>query len=103
MSLKQEKPGGRVIVALDFQTLPEAMGLAEQLREHVGGFKVGLEILSACGSSEVVSQLKKLDVQIFYDAKFNDIPNTVAGASRAVSDKGVWLFNVHVSAGRAAL
>lgn len=103
MSSHQDNSGGRVIVALDFQTLAEAVRLAELLREHVGGFKVGLELLSACGSDEVVSRLKKLDVRIFYDAKFNDIPNTVAGASRAVSDKGVWLFNVHVSAGRAVL
>jgi orotidine-5'-phosphate decarboxylase len=99
----QEIARKHIIVALDVPTLSEAVALTGQLQEHVHGFKVGLQLLSAEGSSEVVSALGRLGVRIFYDAKFSDIPNTVASASRAVSDKGVWMFDVHASAGRAAI
>jgi orotidine-5'-phosphate decarboxylase len=99
----QKRPGEYIIVALDVPVLRTAVDLAERLRDHVGCFKVGLELLTAQGSSEVISALKRLDVRIFYDAKFNDIPNTVAGASKAVSEKGAWMFTVHASTGRAAL
>jgi orotidine-5'-phosphate decarboxylase len=100
---KSKSATDRVIVALDVSTLEDALALAEELREWVGGFKVGLQLLSAQGSKNVVSELAKLRIPIFYDAKFNDIPNTIAGASKAVSDMGVWMFNVHASAGRAGL
>jgi orotidine-5'-phosphate decarboxylase len=36
---------------------------------------------------------------VFADVKFHDIPNTVAGASRALARLGVQLFNVHASGG----
>ena len=95
----------RTLVALDTDTAAGALDLARRLQGHVAGYKVGLELVNAAGFG-LLDDLKALaggDVKIFYDAKFHDIPNTVAGASRAAARRGVWMFNVHASGGSAML
>src|SRR6185369_7415393 len=39
----------------------------------------------------------------FFDGKFDDIPNTVAGASKAVAQLGVRFFDVHACCGEAGM
>jgi len=96
----------RLIVALDVPTEDEALSLVVQLREHVGLFKIGLELLSSAGVG-VVRKVSELGGAVFLDGKFHDIPNTVAGASRAATRLAVRMFNVHAMGGidmmRAAL
>ncbi len=93
----------RIIVALDVDSLDKAKSLVESLAPHVGCFKVGLELLTAVGAPKVVEFVHSLGGQIFYDGKFNDIPNTVGGAAKAVAGLNVKMFNVHASAGRKAV
>ncbi|OGZ35345.1 MAG: orotidine 5'-phosphate decarboxylase [Candidatus Portnoybacteria bacterium RIFCSPLOWO2_01_FULL_43_11] len=102
----------RIIVALDVATIEEAKRLAIQLYPYVGGFKIGLELITSEGGPEVVRHLDDVcgrfyfagmwegnPSQIFYDGKFMDISNTVAGAARAVTRLGVKMFNVHCLGG----
>jgi len=89
----------RIIVALDVPSLEEALKLVEELHPYVGYFKVGLELLTSEGPPKVVQAIKEKGGKIFYDGKFKDIPNTVAGASKAVAKLGVDMFNVHASGG----
>lgn len=93
------EPKDRIIVALDAPTLEEAAELTSMLRTHVGMFKVGLELLTWVGSVVVTRTFKDNGAKVFYDGKFMDIPNTVAGASKAVASLGVDMFNVHASGG----
>jgi orotidine-5'-phosphate decarboxylase len=93
----------RIIVALDVPTLDEARDVVRELAGRVGAFKVGLELLSAEGSRAVVEAIHETGCRVFYDAKFNDIPNTVAGAAKAVAKLGVWMFDVHASCGPQAI
>jgi orotidine-5'-phosphate decarboxylase len=106
----------RIIVALDISTIEEAKRLTIQLHPYVGGFKIGLELITREGGPEVVRHIDDVcsryyfagkwegnPSQIFYDGKFNDIPNTVAGAARAVTRLGVKMFNVHCTAGVEAM
>jgi len=93
----------RIIVALDVDSLDKAKSLVESLAPHVGCFKVGLELLTAVGAPKVVRFIHSLGGQIFYDGKFCDIPNTVAGAAKVVAGMGVKMFNVHASAGIEAM
>lgn len=98
-------PTSRILLPLDTDTADKALALASQLRDEVAGFKVGLELINAAGFG-LLDQLQVVagpDVKIFYDCKFHDIPNTVAGASRAAARRGVWMFNVHASGGSAML
>ena len=93
----------RILVALDFDNAADALALTRSLAGTIGGVKVGLELVNAAGF-DIFTQLMDVGAErIFYDAKFHDIPNTVAGAVRAASRRGVWMVNIHASGGAAML
>lgn len=89
----------RIIVALDVDSMEKAWELVGPLYDYVGYFKVGLQLLTSEGAPKVVKGIKERGGKVFYDGKFKDIPNTVAGASQAVAMMGVDMFNVHASGG----
>jgi len=89
----------RIIVALDVSTQDEAATLVKELAPHVGMFKIGLELTTAVGTPQIVRFLQDQGTEVFLDAKFKDIPTTMARASAAASRLGVTAFNVHASAG----
>ena len=89
-------------VALDTPDLERAVTLARSLSTAVGGIKLGLEFFSAHGP-EGLRRLIDEGLPVFADVKFHDIPNTVAGAARALSGLGVGIFNVHASGGLAMM
>lgn len=91
----------RIIVPLDVPTETAAITLVEQLSQ-VTFWKVGLELFISCGP-QILTQLKNRQKRIFLDLKLHDIPNTVAGASRAVGRYGVDLLTIHATAGKEAL
>ena len=93
----------KIIVALDVDTPEKAVELVRELKDDVGAFKVGLELINSAGLS-IFDSIKAAGAgRIFYDCKFHDIPNTVAGASRAAAGMGVWMFNVHCCGGFAMM
>jgi orotidine-5'-phosphate decarboxylase len=85
-----------VLVALDVPTQERALSLATQLENHVGGFKIGLELFCSCGP-RIVEELGAS--RVFLDLKYHDIPNTVASVSRVAARMGVKIFNVHCLGG----
>lgn len=93
----------KIIIPLDVDTAEKAVELVEVLKDDVGAFKVGLELVNHAGLG-IFDMIKAAGAdKIFYDCKYHDIPNTVAGASRAAAGFGVWLFNVHCSGGFAMM
>ena len=91
-----------IFVAIDTTDLKHAQALAARLKPHIGGIKLGLEFFSAQGP-DGVRGFADLDLPIFLDLKFHDIPNTVAGAVRAAAGLGVDILNVHAAGGPAML
>jgi len=92
----------RLIVALDVETIERAQGLVEELRDHVGTFKIGLELFCHYGPP-VVSIIRDRGARVFLDLKFHDIPRTAARAARAAVRMGASLLTVHVAGGREML
>ncbi|MEN6371367.1 MAG: orotidine-5'-phosphate decarboxylase [Armatimonadota bacterium] len=93
----------RIIVALDVDSAEKAVELVKSLKGEVGAFKVGLELFNVTGPA-IFDELKAAGAEkIFYDAKFHDIPNTVASAVRAAVRNNVWMLNVHASGGCAMM
>ncbi|MBD2679018.1 MULTISPECIES: orotidine-5'-phosphate decarboxylase [Nostoc] len=91
----------RVIVALDVPDEETAIALVDRL-EDVTFFKVGLELFTSTGP-KILEMLKSRQKRIFLDLKFDDIPNTVAGACRSAARYGVDLLTIHATCGREAL
>jgi orotidine-5'-phosphate decarboxylase len=91
-----------VFVALDTTDAEQAKNLAERLRGHVGGLKLGLEYFCANGPSGVAT-LAALGLPIFLDLKLHDIPNTVAGAVQALRPLAPAVLTVHGGGGQAML
>ncbi len=93
----------KIIIGLDVDSAEKALALVRRLAGEVGAFKVGLELVNSAGLS-IFDAIRQAGAdRIFYDCKFHDIPNTVAGASRAAAGFGVWMFNVHCSGGAAMM
>jgi orotidine-5'-phosphate decarboxylase len=95
------KPEERIIVALDVPDEQSAIALVDQLPQ-VGFWKVGLELFTSTGP-RILELLKSRNKRIFLDLKFDDIPNTVAGACRSAARYGVDLLTIHTTCGRDAL
>ena len=91
-----------IFVALDTPDLGRAVALAEAVRSHAGGVKLGLEFFSACGS-DGVARIAALGLPVFLDLKLHDIPNTVAKAVEALAPLRPAILTVHASGGRAML
>src|SRR3546814_6263291 len=70
-------------LAIDTPHLDAALTLAQKVRRHVGGLKLGLEFFCANGHHGV-HEMAKLGLPIFLDLKLHDIPNTVAKAIQAL-------------------
>ena len=91
-----------IFVALDTPRLEQALAIADAVREHAGGFKLGLEFFSAQGPAGV-RRMASLGLPIFLDLKLHDIPNTVANAVEALAMLEPAILTVHVGGGRAML
>jgi orotidine-5'-phosphate decarboxylase len=87
-----------IFVAIDTPDLQRALTLSRAVKDHVGGLKVGLEFITACGP-DGVRKIVEIGLPVFADVKFHDIPNTVAAASRELARLGAKIFNIHASGG----
>lgn len=93
----------KIILALDVSTEQEAVEMVGELKDCVGAFKIGLELFTSIGPRIIESVGNAGAGKIFFDGKFHDIPNTVAGAAMAAVRMGVWMFNVHAPGGTAMM
>jgi orotidine-5'-phosphate decarboxylase len=93
---------GKILVALDTVDMDRAIAWARPLVGLVGGVKLGLEFFLANGHAGYRT-LAKLGLPVFLDLKFHDIPNTVAGAMRAVAELDPFIINVHAGGGKAMM
>ena len=90
-----------VFAALDTTDLARARQLAELVAPHVGGLKLGLEFFLAQGLANTAEVAGS--TPLFLDLKLHDIPNTVAGAVRAIAALKPEFLTVHAAGGPAML
>ncbi len=91
-----------VYLALDLPQLDAARAMAERVKAHVGGLKLGLEFFCAHGHHGV-HEIAQVGLPIFLDLKLHDIPNTVAGAMQAIHVLEPAIVTIHASGGRAMM
>lgn len=101
MTMKHAKD--YIIFPLDVPSLKEAKQFVKLLSEHVGMFKVGLELFIKYGP-EVINVIKSLgSARIFLDLKLHDIPETVSRAMESIADLGVDFATVHCGENKGML
>lgn len=91
-----------VIVALDFNDLDRAVKMAEELRPHVAGFKVGHGLLFG-DAPHAVERVAAIGLPVFVDAKLHDIPATVEAGARQLGLRGARWVTVHAIGGSSML
>jgi orotidine-5'-phosphate decarboxylase len=94
--------GSPIYVAIDTPQLDRAKSIAERVRRHVGGIKLGLEFFCANGR-QGVREMAELGLPIFLDLKLHDIPNTVGKAIQALRPLEPAILTVHAAGGRAMM
>jgi orotidine-5'-phosphate decarboxylase len=92
----------RIYVALDTPDIDRAKAIANRVRHHVGGIKLGLEFFMANGRHGVL-EMHELGLPIFLDLKLHDIPNTVGKAVQSLRGLDPAVLTVHGAGGRAML
>ncbi len=88
-----------VAVALDAPDIDVAAHWATLVTPHVSTVKIGLELYLRYGPTVVATVRGGSGVHVFLDLKLHDIPNTVAGAARAVSKLRPEILTVHAAGG----
>ncbi len=91
-----------IFLALDMPRLDSALALAQKVKGHVGGLKLGLEFFCAHGHHGV-HELAHVGLPIFLDLKLHDIPNTVAAAMQSIHVLEPAIVTVHAAGGRAMM
>ena len=85
-----------VIIALDFKDGETALNFLDKFQEEKPFVKVGMELFFAEGPS-IVKEIKRRGHKIFLDLKLHDIPNTVKGGMRSLTNLGANILNVHAA------
>ena len=91
-----------IICAIDTMEVEKAREIVTQVAPHVGAIKLGLEYFVANGAAGVHA-LEDLQMPVFLDLKFHDIPNTVAKAIEATAGINTFMMTVHTGGGRTML
>ena len=100
--MAQASTKDKIILVLDVSSRDEAMKLVRPLHEHVGMFKVGMQLFTSEGPS-IVREIVDLGGKVFLDLKFHDIPNTVCHGVLEAARLGVSLMTIHAAGGRAMM
>ena len=85
-----------VIIALDFKDGDTALNFLDKFKEEKPFVKIGMELFFAEGPS-IVREVKRRGHKIFLDLKLHDIPNTVKGGMRSLTNLGADILNVHAA------
>lgn len=92
----------QLALALDVSSSKEALELVDATIDHVGVFKIGMQLFYAEGP-DLVHRIKAQGRQVFLDLKLHDIPNTVASAIHSLAALEIDYLTVHAGGGPAML
>ncbi|MBW2608369.1 MAG: orotidine-5'-phosphate decarboxylase [Deltaproteobacteria bacterium] len=98
-----KQPKDYIVFPLDLPNYDEAMSYVDRLKDHVGLFKVGLELFISQGPDILKSIQDAGGAGIFLDLKLHDIPATVQRAFMAASVHGPEFVTVHCDEGEEIL
>lgn len=90
-----------IILAVDTSDFETAIDWIKATQESISVYKLGLEFYLNFGAAGVAQVVQRTGAEIFLDLKLHDIPHTVAGAAKTVSQLNPRFLTVHASGGAA--
>lgn len=90
----------RIIVALDFNKLEDALRLVDDLDGVVSFYKVGFELFLSAGLG-AITELKNRGLKVFFDLKMDDVKETITKAMRRMVALDVEIVTIHGNADTA--
>jgi orotidine-5'-phosphate decarboxylase len=102
-SLDLKDPRNRIVLPLDVSSIEEITQYVSLLKEYVGFFKIGFQLIHSVGGPQAIKAVKNAGGRVFYDCKLYDIPETMKKSATDISKLGVDIFNVHASSGVKAM
>ena len=87
-----------LVLALDVDSLGDAVALVRRLRPWFAVAKVGLQLFSAAGP-DAIAAVRAEGVDVFADLKLHDIPTTVQRAARVIGRTGARYLTTHAAGG----
>jgi orotidine-5'-phosphate decarboxylase len=96
------KPEDRLIVVIDVNKKSGLTRLLSAAGGKVTTVKLGLEMIYSVGL-DIVNTAKSFGYKVMLDAKLMDIPNTIKGASGAITGLGPSIVTVHTLGGKKML
>ncbi len=102
INLKPAEAKDRIILALDIDNMEDVIKYVDLLKDYVGFFKVGLPLAISCGFG-AIEVIKEHGGRVYFDGKFQDIPNTTAQSSINLMAKGIDFFNISATGGSKML
>lgn len=101
MMQRPNAPAGRLIIALDVPRQEAALALTRRLGDAPALVKLGLELF--CAEGPAALEALSAVAPVFLDLKLHDIPNTVAGAVRALAPRRPAMLTLHAGGGPAMI
>lgn len=93
-----------IVLAVDTTDVERAREWVHATRESISIIKLGLEFFLAHGQSGVRYVREGApELELFLDLKLHDIPNTVAGATRAIAEIQPDYLTVHAAGGESMI
>jgi orotidine-5'-phosphate decarboxylase len=87
-----------LVLALDVDSLDDALALVRRLGPWFGVGKVGLQLFSAAGP-DAIAAVRDEGLDVFADLKLHDIPTTVGRAATVVGRTGARYLTTHAAGG----
>lgn len=88
----------KIIVALDFNILNDALALVDNIDPSLCRMKIGKELFTKYGH-KAVTEIQNKGFEVFLDLKFHDIPTTVYKACISALSLNIWMLNIHLTGG----
>ena len=97
-NLKPTSAKDRIILALDVDNIEDVIKYVDLLKDYVGFFKVGMPLFTSCGF-EAVDVIKAHGGKVYFDGKFQDIPDSVEKTCINLQKRGIDFFNISATGG----
>lgn len=98
MDDKLQKARKRICVALDVDSIKEALELTDKLMPFAGIFKVGksLHLRASLEKVDIISEIQNRGGLVFLDLKAHDTPDQIYRFSKEVARSGTFMFTIHI-------